>query len=50
MLGVHADPFSLLGAHSGPDGVLARAILPSADSVEALSLDGRPLGGADQGR
>ncbi|GGZ09266.1 1,4-alpha-glucan branching protein GlgB [Novosphingobium colocasiae] len=44
LLGVHADPFSLLGAHSGPDGVLARAILPSADSVEALSLDGRPLG------
>ncbi|MGO4166220.1 1,4-alpha-glucan branching protein GlgB [Novosphingobium sp. YAF33] len=42
--GVHADPFSLLGLHPGPDGCYARAILPGAETVEAFSLDGRRLG------
>lgn len=42
--GTHADPFSLLGTHAGPDGTYLRAILPGADEVEAFSLDGHRLG------
>ena len=42
--GVHADPFSLLGAHEGPTGTFARAILPGASTATAYSLAGEPLG------
>ncbi len=42
--GTHADPFSILGTHAGPNGTYARAILPGADHVEAFSVDGEPLG------
>lgn len=42
--GVHADPFSLLGGHEGPGGTFARAILPGAETAEARSLTGEPLG------
>ncbi|MDE1916182.1 MAG: 1,4-alpha-glucan branching protein GlgB [Sphingomonadales bacterium] len=42
--GHHADPFSLLGVHQGPQGAFARVILPGADRVEAFSLSGAPLG------
>ena len=42
--GVHADPFSLLGAHEGPQGTFARAILPGAATATAYSLAGEPLG------
>ncbi|MDP9056094.1 MAG: 1,4-alpha-glucan branching protein GlgB [Pseudomonadota bacterium] len=42
--GAHADPFSLLGVHDGPDGAFARALLPGADVAEAFSLAGVPLG------
>jgi 1,4-alpha-glucan branching enzyme len=42
--GTHADPFSLLGVHPGPDGAFARAILPGAERAEAFALDGTPLG------
>ena len=42
--GVHADPFSLLGAHEGPKGTFARAILPGASTATAYSLAGEPLG------
>jgi 1,4-alpha-glucan branching enzyme len=42
--GHHADPFSLLGVHLGPQGAFARVILPGADTVEAFSLSGVPLG------
>ena len=48
LLGVHADPFSLLGLHAGPGGAFARAILPGADTVEALSLDGHFLGALEK--
>ena len=44
LLGTHADPFSLLGTHSGIEGTQLRAILPGADEVEAFSLDGHWLG------
>ena len=42
--GTHADPFSLLGAHLGPKGAFARAILPGAETAEAHDLAGKPLG------
>ena len=42
--GTHADPFSLLGVHEGPDGSFARAILPGADEVSAFTLRGTSLG------
>ncbi|KQM19401.1 1,4-alpha-glucan branching protein GlgB [Novosphingobium sp. Leaf2] len=44
LAGTHSDPFSLLGAHAGPDGTHLRAILPGAETVEAFSLDGHRLG------
>jgi 1,4-alpha-glucan branching enzyme len=42
--GTHADPFSLLGIHEGPQGAFARALLPGAESAEAFSLAGKSLG------
>jgi 1,4-alpha-glucan branching enzyme len=42
--GTHADPFSLLGVHQGPEGAFARAILPGAETVEAHDLSGKKLG------
>ena len=42
--GRHADPFSLLGAHAGPGGTFARAVLPGAQTAEAFSLGGSSLG------
>lgn len=42
--GTHADPFSLLGIHEGPDGAFARAVLPGAEEVVAWSLSGKKLG------
>jgi 1,4-alpha-glucan branching enzyme len=44
LAGTHADPFSLLGAHEGPNGVFARTIIPGAESVEAHSYVGELLG------
>ncbi len=46
--GTHADPFSLLGVHEGPGGSFARAIVPGAQTVEAYSLEGEPLGALEQ--
>jgi len=42
--GRHADPFSLLGVHAGPDGSFARALIPGAETAEAHALDGTNLG------
>ena len=42
--GTHADPFSLLGIHEGPQGAFARAVLPGAQTVVAWSLNGNRLG------
>ena len=42
--GTHADPFSLLGPHAGPEGTFARAILPGAEEAVAFSLKGGRLG------
>lgn len=42
--GTHADPFSLLGTHAGPEGTFARAVLPGAEEASAFSLKDAPLG------
>lgn len=42
--GTHADPFSVLGIHEGPDGAFARAVLPGAEEAVAWSLSGKQLG------
>ena len=42
--GTHADPFSLLGPHAGPEGTFARAALPGAEEASAFSLGGAALG------
>lgn len=42
--GTHADPFSLLGVHQGPEGAFARALLPGAETAEAHDLKGKKLG------
>jgi 1,4-alpha-glucan branching enzyme len=44
LAGTHADPFSLLGIHEGPQGSFARAILPGAAEACAHSLAGEALG------
>jgi 1,4-alpha-glucan branching enzyme len=42
--GTHADPFSLLGVHTGPEGSFARVFLPGADTAQAYDLKGKSLG------
>lgn len=42
--GRHDDPFRVLGIHKGADGFFSRAFAPGAETLEAFSLDGRPLG------
>ena len=44
LAGSHADPFSLLGTHAGPEGTFARALLPGAEEASAFSLKGAALG------
>ncbi len=44
LAGRHADPFSLLGPHAGPDGTFVRAWLPGAQKVLAHDLSGAVLG------
>jgi len=40
----HADPFSLLGPHEGPEDTYTRAMIPGAETVEAFSLKDAKLG------
>ena len=42
--GTHADPFSMLGPHEGPDGTFVRALLPGAETVIVESLKGARIG------
>ncbi len=44
LAGTHADPFSLLGPHAGPEGTFVRAILPGAEEVAAVTLAGDEIG------
>ena len=39
--GTHHDPHSILGAHSGPDGVIVRVLRPLAKSVTVVLPDGQ---------
>jgi 1,4-alpha-glucan branching enzyme len=42
--GRHADPFAVLGLHEVGGAIVVRALVPGAESVEALTRDGAPLG------
>lgn len=42
--GSHGDPFARLGVHSSKAGYVARAVIPGAETVSVLGLDGKPLG------
>ncbi|WP_029352733.1 1,4-alpha-glucan branching protein GlgB [Bosea sp. 117] len=39
----HADPFALMGPHETPDGLVIRALVPHAGSVEAIDDDGQVI-------
>lgn len=42
--GTHGNPFSVLGIHPCGKGFLARALIPDATEVTALTLDGASVG------
>lgn len=42
--GKHDDPFAVLGVHPNGKGLIARAFIPGAETVEALTLAGEPAG------
>ena len=46
--GRHNDPFALLGPHESPDGLVIRAFVPHAGTLEAIEADGSVI--AELGR
>ncbi|MCZ4340761.1 1,4-alpha-glucan branching protein GlgB [Sphingomonadaceae bacterium G21617-S1] len=42
--GKHDDPFAVLGVHPNGKGLISRAFIPGAETVEALTLAGEPAG------
>jgi len=42
--GRHRNPFAVLGVHEAYGEVVLRAFVPGADTVDALTRDGNPLG------
>jgi 1,4-alpha-glucan branching enzyme len=46
--GDHPDPFSFLGMHASEEGLVIRAFLPGAETVEAVSPAGDSLGALDR--
>jgi 1,4-alpha-glucan branching enzyme len=42
--GTHGNPFSVLGVQETLGGFLARTFIPGASEVQALTLDGQPVG------
>jgi 1,4-alpha-glucan branching enzyme len=42
--GLHTDPFAVMGLHELDDGFLVRCFIPGAESVEAETIGGKPLG------
>jgi 1,4-alpha-glucan branching enzyme len=42
--GTHGNPFSVLGVQETLGGFLARTFIPGASEVQALTLDGEPVG------
>ncbi|MEK7240238.1 MAG: 1,4-alpha-glucan branching protein GlgB [Gemmatimonadota bacterium] len=41
--GRHGDPFSVLGIHAAGDGFVVRALVPGAERVEVVALNGRVM-------
>ena len=41
--GRHGDPFAVLGVHDANGGVVVRAFVPGADTLEAIGRDGQLL-------
>ncbi|MBS7545619.1 1,4-alpha-glucan branching protein GlgB [Ancylobacter oerskovii] len=41
--GRHPDPFGLLGPHETADGLVIRAFVPGAETLDAFDLDGTPV-------
>jgi len=41
--GRHGDPFAVLGIHEADDGFVVRALVPGADTVDAVAPDGTLL-------
>lgn len=48
--GSHGDPFARLGVHKADDGHILRVIIPDAETVQAFTLDGTPLGALAAGQ
>ncbi|SDG48085.1 1,4-alpha-glucan branching protein GlgB [Pelagibacterium luteolum] len=46
--GQHDDPFSVLGLHQSGKQWFARAYIPYAETLEALTLDGKSLGSLER--
>ena len=42
--GRHDDPFRVLGVHGGKRPLTARALIPGAQTLEAFTLTGQPVG------
>ncbi len=42
--GTHGDAFGVLGLHEADKGLVARAFVPHAEFLEALTLAGKPVG------
>ncbi|WP_206363559.1 1,4-alpha-glucan branching protein GlgB [Sphingomonas crocodyli] len=42
--GRHGNPFAVLGVHAGDKGLIARAFIPGAESVETLTFGGKSIG------
>jgi len=47
--GTHGNPFSVLGVQEINGGFLARAFVPGADTLVAMTLDGTPAGQLEPG-
>ena len=43
-IGRHADPFSILGVHKAGKGFIGRVFAPGADTLDAFTLGGDPIG------
>src|SRR5690606_27630482 len=46
--GQHDDPFAILGPHDVDGGWIVRAFVPFAETLEAHTLDGKPLGALER--
>ena len=44
VVGVHGDPFAVLGVHEAVNGFVARCFVPHAETATAFTLDGKEAG------